>query len=260
MGIIPARAGFTPGRRRSPGRGSDHPRSRGVYAVLPAGVQTGNGSSPLARGLQNEPSADTQPRRIIPARAGFTAPRTRVVCLSDGSSPLARGLLALFFAEVLHAGIIPARAGFTRQDVRPSSLQGDHPRSRGVYRRQGVNFVNTTGSSPLARGLLTMPVKHATETGIIPARAGFTQPGRLTGHSEPDHPRSRGVYATPTNGWTRIMGSSPLARGLQGRQPCRERLLGIIPARAGFTRRRGSTWQPPTDHPRSRGVYESRQG
>ena len=56
-------------------------------------------------------------------------------------------------------------------------------------------------------------------------------------------------------------GSSPLARGLR-RRPRRPRMgHGIIPARAGFTRRRrghcGDRW----DHPRSRGVYNpAREG
>ena len=91
--IIPARAGFT----CSPGwpapRSGDHPRSRGVYVVIP-------GLLPF-------------PARIIPARAGFTLPpahspisqgdhpRSRGVYQDDvseitvasGSSPLARGLL-----------------------------------------------------------------------------------------------------------------------------------------------------------------------
>ena len=71
--IIPARAGFTcssvnPGRRAS-----DHPRSRGVYAIIVAWQNSETGSSPLARGL---PPALVYPvmfARIIPARAGFTA-------------------------------------------------------------------------------------------------------------------------------------------------------------------------------------------
>ena len=73
------------------------------------------------------------PRRIIPARAGFTRilpdgeemyedhPRSRGVYNSahsereshDGSSPLARGLLAWAFTAGEAARIIPARAGFT---------------------------------------------------------------------------------------------------------------------------------------------------
>ena len=233
--IIPARAGFTPGRRRSPGRGSDHPRSRGVYAVLPAGVQTGNGSSPLARGLQNEPSADTQPRRIIPARAGFTHgrerparkrwdhPRSRGVYTTTfrrpgrgrGSSPLARGLPMAGYDLGTAWRIIPARAGFTYTPPRSVEIDSDHPRSRGVY-------------CPAYQGGLLVGR-------IIPARAGFTWPDLAVRRSERDHPRSRGVYPGPPCQNTSPNGSSPLARGLQGGHADAAHHPGIIPARAGFT-------------------------
>ena len=112
MRIIPARAGFTRRGWRAASRGSDHPRSRGVYgAGLPLTVDK-LGSSPLARGLQDLLEERLDHARIIPARAGFTRrshhrmvgggdhPRSRgvytVVAPSGyqigGSSPLARGL------------------------------------------------------------------------------------------------------------------------------------------------------------------------
>ena len=70
--IIPARAGFTlPPLRRS-GRFRDHPRSRGVYWIVPAPQWRCVGSSPLARGLRWSPGRSRVEDRIIPARAGFT--------------------------------------------------------------------------------------------------------------------------------------------------------------------------------------------
>ena len=75
--IIPARAGFTtnsPGRR-TPTR--DHPRSRGVYAVLVRTRPERHGSSPLARGLRNTRPGKRKRGGIIPARAGFTGARSR---------------------------------------------------------------------------------------------------------------------------------------------------------------------------------------
>ena len=51
-GIIPARAGFTHGDTGPVGQVTDHPRSRGVYPVLPAELVHAPGSSPLARGLR----------------------------------------------------------------------------------------------------------------------------------------------------------------------------------------------------------------
>ena len=132
-GIIPARAGFT---RWVPGAGTrpwDHPRSRGVYWYRGPRFSWMNGSSPLARGLPRWRRAGRRCRRIIPARAGFTAglrsgtaprpdhPRSRGVyrCAvqrtnrPSGSSPLARGLRTAAPVPLPHGRIIPARAGFT---------------------------------------------------------------------------------------------------------------------------------------------------
>ena len=151
--IIPARAGFTHResdlRRDQP----DHPRSRGVYRFLAVTDVEGLGSSPLARGLRSATQRPAARRRIIPARAGFTAsatwwwrsrtdhPRSRGVYGGGrvwrrrgwGSSPLARGLPGFHHTIGPDPGIIPARAGFTWSTCARS------PRR--------------PGSSPLARGL-----------------------------------------------------------------------------------------------------------
>ena len=70
-----------------------------------------------------------------------------------------------------------------------------------------------------------------------------------------DHPRSRGVYIKSGADTLWSGGSSPLARGLPRSGPARPSPWRIIPARAGFTRRRMETSHPLPDHPRSRGVY-----
>ena len=213
------------------------------------------GSSPLARGSRRRRRRQHRPRRIIPARAGFTRqlrpggplgsdhPRSRGVhdivpsglTRSHGSSPLARGSLLAADASTLRIGIIPARAGFTRRRRSPPADGRDHPRSRGVHDVVRVN--------------------PWTIIRIIPARAGFT-PGRsLPPRPLRDHPRSRGVHQGVPTQLLAIIGSSPLARGsrhwgqrLQGDE-------GIIPARAGFTQGPSPcSWLPP-DHPRSRGVH-----
>ena len=53
-------------------------------------------------------------------------------------------------------------------------------------------------------------------------------------------------------------GSSPLARGLRDVGGNGGGAAGIIPARAGFTRGTAQNRTIPADHPRSRGVYASR--
>ena len=173
--IIPARAGFTRSARpRLTGR-RDHPRSRGVYLRRGGFPKPTQGSSPLARGLRHPGRRAQHPGWIIPARAGFTwpassprglgmdHPRSRGVYLpmsvkaiaKTGSSPLARGLLVQEGAAQLVAGIIPARAGFTTCHPTPASPTWDHPRSRGVYSKRRSRGLDRTGSSPLARGLLS---------------------------------------------------------------------------------------------------------
>ena len=170
------------GLRAGPGRHAvavpDHPRSRGVY---------GHGAAWL------EPAAG-----IIPARAGFTAdcrstscrppdhPRSRGVyppsltAWTDpkGSSPLARGLPRVRVAAALGGRIIPARAGFTSHPGKHVRRYSDHPRSRGVYTVENAGEFATSGSSPLARGLLADRGYRRLDSGIIPARAGFTSSTR----------------------------------------------------------------------------------
>ena len=194
--------------------------------------------------------------RIIPARAGFTGgfalsgpfvkdhPRSRGVYPPTttnppsraGSSPLARGLPAWEHCALAGRRIIPARAGFTELHIRGNAIDGDHPRSRGVYRFMGDGLVGIVGSSPLARGLHDRGVLPSFCWRIIPARAGFTRLSSIGSMRTPDHPRSRGVYSPSKTGARPSPGSSPLARGLPGggQEQAEDR----------------------TDHPRSRGVYE----
>ena len=172
-GIIPARAGFTLTVINGLRLVRDHPRSRGVYARALFTWVIKLGSSPLARGLQHGQSVHVKTRRIIPARAGFTAhrrprkihwwdhPRSRGVyarrkVLSStvtGSSPLARGLLKKLKIYSPRQRIIPARAGFTIHCAPKRPLSKDHPRSRGVYPILTAHMFQPEGSSPLARGL-----------------------------------------------------------------------------------------------------------
>ena len=256
--IIPARAGFT-GRRDGAGRrGRDHPRSRGVYCGPGCGRARARGSSPLARGLRNGTPTKPRVRRIIPARAGFTAlvvhrpgdrrdhPRSRGVYWARawvegrlaGSSPLARGLRTIVPVKVGGRGIIPARAGFTGRPALARGAVRDHPRSRGVYRPAGTNSSRRSGSSPLARGLLRVSISSSGD----PA----------------DHPRSRGVYTTASVHLRVYAGSSPLARGLQRGEISFVTGSRIIPARAGFTQLGYLDASLMRDHPRSRGVYRPR--
>ena len=241
IGIIPARAGFTPILRRNWWTARDHPRSRGVYHCEDDGMTSIEGSSPLARGLRVSSKPAWGYGRIIPARAGFTNrndgvlpsfwdhPRSRGVygvkgkgrSGSVGSSPLARGLRSQGEGAVGECGIIPARAGFTCLPDGRHSEGPDHPRSRGVYPDVDLLEETQRGSSPLARGLRGQPGPYNRSRGIIPARAGFTPSLLRPRRRRWDHPRSRGVYIQTAVLTVVSWGSSPLARGLH------LRILGI---------------------------------
>ena len=173
----------------------------------------------------------------------------------SGSSPLARGLRAVDSPAPPRLRIIPARAGFTPTAAREPATTPDHPRSRGVYSDDMAFENHVKGSSPLARGLLTLLGRDIPCFRIIPARAGFTCRRRPRHGRRWDHPRSRGVYGRDLFTVEGGAGSSPLARGLRARDARLVTSGRIIPARAGFTRPKssGRSWR--WDHPRSRGVY-----
>ena len=192
----------------------DHPRSRGVYRFDSLCASAKSGSSPLARGLQEDHGVVALLHRIIPARAGFTStcrarrarspdhPRSRGVyppsgvmaSSGQGSSPLARGLPSRLAGRIGSRGIIPARAGFTDAALLAHHVTPDHPRSRGVYWPNALDAAGIIGSSPLARGLHRLASLLLARMGIIPARAGFTERKITSGLGGADHPRSRGVY------------------------------------------------------------------
>ena len=154
VGIIPARAGFTPANRILAVLDRDHPRSRGVYVILACSFEARLGSSPLARGLRTRATMRGTPSGDHPRSRGVYFPDGVVDILERGSSPLARGLQCELAREFAELRIIPARAGFTTQGRAYDLLQ--------------------QGSSPLARGLLAQRKDELGLERIIPARAGFT--------------------------------------------------------------------------------------
>ena len=110
--IIPALAGNTPILPFDAASNTDHPRSRGEYALADVSFRPLGGSSPLSRGIRSPGSRPCSRRRIIPALAGNTRrrgpcrrfdrdhPRSRgeyvqlehMVVVRMGSSPLSRGI------------------------------------------------------------------------------------------------------------------------------------------------------------------------
>ena len=72
LGLIPAHAGKTRGRSKTPSRRPAHPRSRGENCLLQSVQAITMGSSPLTRGKQERGAPGNACHRLIPAHAGKT--------------------------------------------------------------------------------------------------------------------------------------------------------------------------------------------
>ena len=130
-----------------------------------------------------------------------------------------------------------------------------HPRSRGEHSGSFPVVAGAGGSSPLARGTHAGRPHQYRRGGLIPARAGNT-PSRSSMLIECwAHPRSRGEHLLRMAPGHPLRGSSPLARGtLTPKRPTTPP-LGLIPARAGNTRRGVIRNRVHGAHPRSRGEH-----
>jgi len=213
------------------------------------------GSSPRARGAQETTFTNAAAEGIIPACAGSTLPgapspdrmgdhpRVRGEHLSvlslaaapRGSSPRARGAPHVDPGPATSAGIIPACAGSTSATVPPRRHTGDHPRVRGEHPRFRFSLAAPAGSSPRARGALSMLVRGRCHSGIIPACAGSTGSPPPTRGTTRDHPRVRGEHTVLRYSLVACRGSSPRARGAPASSAAHSARSGIIPACAGST-------------------------
>ena len=191
--------------------------ARAGFTTVTPDQSAPNSDHPRSRGVYSGRPTGSRRSRDHPRSRGVYMASRRLISSMMGSSPLARGLLAQEGGLLGGGRIIPARAGFTLL--------------------QSMRVMSPWGSSPLARGLPSEKGLFDETTRIIPARAGFTHDLATVGASSPDHPRSRGVYAARKVGAIMADGSSPLARGLRRVWPVPHAGAGIIPARAGFTRR-----------------------
>ena len=116
------------------------------------------------------------------------------------------------------------------------------------------------GSSPRARGAPTVGLLTAVIAGIIPACAGSTLTRSRSGTGWRDHPRVRGEHTPGRRCSTRSGGSSPRARGARREGLEGLRRTGIIPACAGSTLLVQKFTTGTGDHPRVRGEHQFSSG
>ena len=254
-GNIPACAGKTVIDHPDSEGGGEHPRVRGENGQPEKFYAHPRGTSPRARGkLVCHPLIGFL-QRNIPACAGKTGspagskieaeehPRVRGENKSqtdskpyaNGTSPRARGKRELWHGTKTAAGNIPACAGKTRRVGILAARQTEHPRVRGENSLMGEIRNQEDGTSPRARGKLSLRANSIHHQRNIPTCAGKTV-GRLRRHrGRQEHPRVRGENGTLIRMGPILRGTSPRARGkhvskLQGVFDS-----GNIPACAGKT-------------------------
>ena len=159
-----------------------HPRLRGELGSTRDKMTGSIGSSPLTRGTRVQTRRSRQRYRFIPAYAGNSRVRRRLLqCCSVhprlrgelsagkspqfasiGSSPLTRGTRENSSPHEFHGRFIPAYAG---NSVLPAVCMRDrsvHPRLRGELFFYGLKHVWPCGSSPLTRGTHLKWLQHYT--------------------------------------------------------------------------------------------------
>ena len=212
--LIPAGAGNTSSPPRWAPSSPAHPRRRGEHMRVFSSRHSVAGSSPQARGTQEWTQIVSGVARLIPAGAGNTDevggaliaiaahPRRRgehsdqrLHCgAGTGSSPQARGTHPECPRRSPLRRLIPAGAGNTGWQIAEHRSHPAHPRRRGEHTAALDASVQSTGSSPQARGTRAGQACHELRQRLIPAGAGntATMPGSTWTPSA--HPRRRGEH------------------------------------------------------------------
>ena len=239
---------------------------------------TNDGSSPRGRGKHYQTRRLRRRRRLIPARAGKTSPgprngatsgahpraggeNLRIAALAfrgHGSSPRGRGKLAERDGGGRGVGLIPARAGKTSGSQTRAGASRAHPRAGGENPGQMGAGIVGAGSSPRGRGKRYVSEDGLTNGRLIPARAGKTWNTGIRIVPSWAHPRAGGENEALAASDATDKGSSPRGRGKRAGKVGITLDAGLIPARAGKTRRARGFAGSVEAHPRAGGENTAR--
>ncbi len=217
-----------------------------------------SGSSPRARGTQHAAEDARGDGRFIPAGAGNTRTGRVLPSALGGSSPRARGTRHPISSESRSTRFIPAGAGNTMNRCRFRCPLAVHPRGRGEHENRAHADAALSGSSPRARGTLSVSDTMRSSNRFIPAGAGNTIPARPRAGYVAVHPRGRREHSPPKRLARSASGSSPRARGAPERDDLARQELRFIPAGAGNTPRSITLARMAAVHPRGRGEHRTK--
>ena len=163
-----------------------------------------------------------------------------------------RGKLRILSRLERAAGITPAHAGKTGPRRRRGFRLWDHPRACGENGFLKSSFATERGSPPRMRGKRGLCACTENLMGITPAHAGKTAPLCSSLRCLRDHPRACGEN-TLGQKWNNLdLGSPPRMRGKRIKTAAGKGRIGITPAHAGKTLRKGRiSVVDPSPQPRS---------
>ena len=168
---------------------------------------------------------------------------------SGGTSPRARGKHAMLGIAIANIRNIPACAGKTNSPVKGLIRWPEHPRVRGENLPVMVPRKSLRGTSPRARGKHKALAQAGCNNGNIPACAGKTFNCVESSFRGQEHPRVRGENRLSQSGKTICSGTSPRARGKPYANSTPKPKIRNIPACAGKTTTRYSSWRAPRNIP-----------
>ena len=251
--LIPARAGKTCSAGFVGAFPRAHPHACGENVPIRASAALVVGSSPRVRGKPAARCASAAPRTAHPRACGENAAGTPSAAAWAGSSPRVRGKLRGAWGTWPDPGLIPARAGKTASCLCRPGRTTAHPRACGENAMHACARATAAGSSPRVRGKPVVDIIQRLAGRLIPARAGKTCRRGSVSNRHQAHPRACGENFQACSAAARVAGSSPRVRGKLVSQVIGVVADGLIPARAGKTRRRGSRTRAGPAHPRACG-------
>ena len=212
------------------------PRVRGTGALVDL-HKLAHGIIPAYAGNITRRTAGSSCGRDHPRMCGEQLVCCRIVTKGEGSSPRVRGAVAVVKQKFAGSGIIPACAGSSWPSSPSISATRDHPRVCGEQDAVAGSVSYGAGSSPRVRGAVPEGHRPRQGPGIIPACAGSSATISLPPLGVWDHPRVCGEQDAPDRARLGAKGSSPRVRGAGDFSHKGNSRIGIIPARAGSSRR-----------------------
>ena len=272
--LIPASAGRTKPDDSSSSPNRAHPRECGADQRGDGLHVVAQGSSPRVRGGRRGCAPSVRSRGLIPASAGRTRCRIRVVerrwahprecgadrcsplppLIMDGSSPRVRGGQVFAIASANNGRLIPASAGRTQHVDGGAGACTAHPRECGADGYRRLKSASASGSSPRVRGGRLGLRCRVGVARLIPASAGRTVLRPRSRKWATAHPRECGADRHSSSGSPTVRGSSPRVRGGRNMWTRWRAGGGLIPASAGRTPTSASVVGHPWAHPRECGA------